>query len=88
MILFSHVLSVIPLIQEKVLVRVVKIMLGVSCDGDTRGSVFVPHNEKVESYAAKRLKVGIHVEFGLVELLSFALCLILEYFDSSRRNNI
>ena len=88
MILFAHALSAIPLIQEQVLVGVVTILLGVSCDGDTRGSVFVPHNEKVESSAAKLLKAGIHVEFGLVELLSFALCLILEYFDSSRRNNI
>ena len=88
MTLFAHALSVIPLIQEKVLVGVVTILLGVSCNRDTRGIVFVPQNEKVESYAAKRLKVGIRVEFGLVELLSFALCLILEYFDSSRRNNI
>ena len=88
MTLFAHVLSVIPLIQEKVLVRVVIILLGVSCNKDTRGSVFVPHNEKVESYAAKQLKVGIRVEFGLVVLLSFAPYLILEYFDSSRRKNI
>ena len=88
MTLFAHALSVIPLIQEKVLVGVVTILLGVSCNRDTRGIVFVPQGGKVESYAAKRLKVGIRVEFGLVELLSFALCLILEYFDSSRRNNI
>ena len=88
MTLFAHVLSVIPLIQEKVLARVVIILLGVSCNKDTRGSGFVPHNEKVESSAAKLLKAGIHVEFGLVVLLSFALCLILEYFNSFRRNNI
>ena len=88
MILFAHALSAIPLIQEKVLVRVVKIMLGVSCDGDTRGSVFVQHNEKVESYAAKGLKVGIRVEFGLVEPLSFAHSLMLEYLDLFRKSNI
>ena len=88
MTLFAHVLSVIPLIQEKVLVGVVIILLGACCNRDTRGIVFVPHKEKVASYAAKQLKMGICVEFGLVELLSFALCLILEYFDSSRRNNI
>ena len=88
MTLIAHALSVIPLIQEKVLVGVVTILLGASCNKDTRGIVFVPHNEKVESYAAKQLKVGIRVEFGLVELLSFAPSLILEYFYSSRRNNI
>ena len=88
MTLFVHALIVIPLIQEKVLVGVLTILLGVSCNRDTRGIVFVPHNEKVESYAAKRLKVGIRVEFGLVVLLSFAPYLILEHFDSFRRNNI
>ena len=67
MTLFVHALSAIPLIQEKVLVGMVTILLGASCNRDTRGSVFVPHNEKVESSAAKQLKVGIRVEFGLVE---------------------